>query len=488
MNYTTGSKNKGVKESRKGNKKFPILTSMGIFTVLFLAMSIYLFVFCTTKEEELINNSYNSRQEILLSRNTRGTIFSRDNLVLATTVTDEDGKETRIYPYGKVFSHIIGYDTKGKMGVEGYGNYYLINSNISISQKVKNDTAGLKNPGDNIYTTLDTRLQKACDSYLNVYQGAIVITEVKTGKILAMVSHPGFDPNEIDVIWDKLIQDENNSVLLNRVTQGLYPPGSTFKICTALEFYRQNKESYQNYRYLCNGNIQYNGARVECYHGTKHGLVDFRESFVKSCNSSFANYGLHLDWTAYEQTMKNLLFNQKLPTSLTTSNSSFTIPDMEDTSLVMQTSFGQGKTLMTPLHLNMITAAIANDGILMKPYVIDKVISADDKVIKEFPQTKYGPLMLKEEAFVLQDIMTAAVTEGTYTKLKNLPYTVAGKTGSAEFSSNKEECHSWFTGYAPAEDPEIALTLIMEGAGTGGDYAVPLARDIFDVYFDINSD
>ena len=487
MNFMTGSKGKDEKKSRKDNKKTTILASMGIFAVLFMAMSVYLFVFCVTKEEELINNSYNSRQEILLSRNTRGTIFSKDNLVLATTVTDEEGKDTRMYPYGKVFSHIVGYDTKGKMGVEGYANYYLINSNISIAEKVKNDTAGFKNPGDNVYTTLDTRLQKACDSYLNVYQGAIVITEVKTGKILAMVSHPSFDPNEIDIIWDTLIEDKNNSVLLNRVTQGLYPPGSTFKICTALEFYRQNKDSYQNYTYLCNGNIQYNGAGVECYHGTKHGLVDFRESFVKSCNSSFANYGLHLDWTAYEQTMKNLLFNQKLPTGLTTSNSSFTIPDAEDISLVMQTSFGQGKTLMTPLHLNMITAAIANDGILMKPYVVDRVISADGKLIKEFPQTKYGPLMLREEAAVLQDIMTAAVTEGTYTKLKNLSYSVAGKTGSAEFSSNKDECHSWFTGYAPAEDPQIALTLIMEGAGTGGDYAVPLARDIFDVYFDITS-
>lgn len=480
-NYTNGSKNKAEKIIDK-NKR-PILISMALFSVLFFAMSIYLCFFVKTKEEEMINNSYNSRQEILLSRNTRGSIFSRDGIVLAQTILDDNENETRIYPYGKAFAHAIGYDKKGKMGVESLGNFYLINTNIALNQKVSNDVAGRKNPGDNIYTTLDYELQRVADSQLNVYKGAIIITEVKTGKVLTMVSHPTFDPNDIAEIWDDLISDDTSSVLLNRVTQGLYPPGSTFKICTALEYYRQNREAYKNYSYNCTGNITINGASVECYHGMKHGLVDFKEAFVQSCNSSFALFGTSLDWDAYQNTLDTLLFNKELPTTLTSSKSSFVIPDLEDTGLVMQTSFGQGKTLMTPLHLNMITAAIANGGLLMKPYIMDRVVTAENVVVKEFTPTKYGPLMNPDEATLLQELMLSAAKDGTYTKLKNLPYQVAGKTGSAEFSSNKDECHSWFTGYAPADDPEIALTIIMEGAGTGGDYAVPLAREIFDTYF-----
>lgn len=482
MNYTDGSNNRTDKKS--GTDKTPIIISILLFSALFLGISVYLFHFVYTEEEEMINNSYNSRQEILLSRNSRGPIFSSDGMILAQTITGDDGKEVRIYPYKDIFAHVIGFSSNGRMGVEAQGNYYLINSNVSLGEKVNNDVAGIKNPGDSVYTTLSYELQRVADSNLNVYKGAILITEVKTGKVLAMVSHPTFDPNQISAIWDELIEDTTSSVLLNRVTQGLYPPGSTFKICTALEYYRQNKDTYQDYSYNCTGNIKVNQASVECFHGTKHGLVDYKQSFVKSCNSSFANMGLHLDWDDYKDTLNSLLFNQKLPAAFITSQSSFEIPDLSNTSLVMQTSFGQGKTLMTPMHLNMITCAIANDGVLMKPYVMDYVKNAEGDKVKEFGPSAYGPLMTPEEAAVLQEVMVAAVTDGTYSKFKNLPYQVAGKTGSAEFNSNKAQCHAWFTGYAPAEDPEIAVTIIMEGAGTGGDYAVPLAREIFDAYFE----
>ena len=148
----------------------------------------------------------------------------------------------------------------------------------------------------------------------------------------------------------------------------------------------------------------------------------------------------------------------------------------------MQNAIGQGRTQITPVHLALITAAVANDGVLMKPHMINRIESGAGVKLKEYSAEKYGALMSAEEAAVLQEYMEAVVEEGTATKLSGLSYTAAGKTGSAEYSLQKEESHAWFTGYAPAEDPQLVVTVIIEGAGSGGDYAVPMARRVFDAY------
>ena len=152
-------------------------------------------------------------------------------------------------------------------------------------------------------------------------------------------------------------------------------------------------------------------------------------------------------------------------------------------SAMMQTSIGQGQTQITPVHLNMITNAIANKGVLMKPYVIDHIENDVGTVVKSFKPQRYGSLMSDEEAEILKELMTAVVESGTATKLSGREYTAAGKTGSAEYGTVKGESHAWFTGFAPADEPEISVTIIVEGAGSGGDYAVPIARQIFDAYF-----
>ena len=186
------------------NKRELFVTGL-FFVAVFAGMIAYLGYFAATSEQEMLNNSYNSRQEILLSRNYRGTIYSRDGEVLAETVLDEQQNESRVYPYEELFAHIVGYSTKGRMGVEALANYYLINTSTSLSNKAANDAAGVKNPGNNVYTTLDVKIQETADSQLNIYKGAVVVTEVSTGKILAMVSHPDFDPNRIGDIWDSLV-------------------------------------------------------------------------------------------------------------------------------------------------------------------------------------------------------------------------------------------------------------------------------------------
>ena len=472
-----------MSEKKKTGNKREVKLTMIFFLILFVGMICYLGYFAATSEQDMINNSYNSRQQILLSQNYRGSILSRDGEVLAQTTMQKDGTETRVYPFENLFAHIVGYSTQGRMGVEALANYYLINTNTPINKKIANDVAGVKNPGDNVYTTLDVQIQEVADKQLDIYRGAIVVTEVKTGKLLAMVSHPDFDPNEIQDIWEDLMESENSSVLVNRATQGLYPPGSTFKMVTALEYIRENPDTYLDYHYQCNGSFVSGESKISCYHGTNHGAVDFTKSFAKSCNSSFANIGLGLNRTSFEQTLEDLLFDKELPLTLNYSQSSVHMTEDMSTDEMLQTSIGQGKTQITPMHLNMITCAIANNGVLMKPYVVERVVNDEGTTIKSFKPDSYKRLMSETEAAALKELMISVVEEGTATKLKGLNYTAAGKTGSAEYNNVKGDSHAWFTGFAPADAPEVCVTIIVEGAGSGGDYAVPIARRIFDTYF-----
>lgn len=474
-------KNNFKKKNKKKNKEIMLVT--WTFVLLFLGLAGYITYYSVTHQQELMSNSYNGRQQILIAKNRRGKILAADGSVLAQTVLDDEGKEKREYPYQNLFSHVVGYATNGRMGVEAQANYYLLHSNAPLSQKAALDAKGEKYPADDVYTTLDVNLQEVASKALGVYQGAVVVTEPGTGKVLAMVSKPDFNPEQIKDMWDELIQDDESSILLNRASQGLYPPGSTFKIVTALEYIRENPDTYQNYHYTCNGSITKDESRIQCYHGSVHGGVDFKRSFAKSCNTSFANIGLSLDRDAFGKTLNSLLFNEKLPVAFQSNVSKVTVSDETTDSDMMQVSIGQGTASITPLLLNMITCSIANEGVLMKPYLIDYVQNSAGNKIKTFEPDSYGKLMEQEEAEVLKGLMTDVVLEGTASKLKGLSYTAAGKTGSAEYGTVKGESHAWFTGFAPAEEPEVCVTIIIEGAGAGGDYAVPIAKRIFDAYF-----
>lgn len=454
------------------------------FVFLFLSMMSYICVYAYQNQEVMINNSYNAGQQILVAQNRRGSIMARDGEVLAETITLADGSEVRKYPYDSLFSHVVGYSTKGKTGIEDRMNYYLIQSNAPLNEKMDNGMQEKKNPGDNVYTTLDVGLQEAANKALGIYEGAIVATNPKTGEILAMVSKPDFNPNEISDIWEELLVDDESGILLNRAAQGLYPPGSTFKIVTALEYIHENPSDYTKYSFTCNGSIKIDGSRIQCYHGANHGKVNFEKSFAKSCNSSFANMGTKVDWNSFSGTLNGLLFGKPLPFELESAVSTVKAePDMTAKDQ-MQTAIGQGETLVSPLHMNMITCAIANDGKLQHPYVVDHVENANGAVIKRFSSSGSTKMMSEQESYILQGLMREVVESGTATRMKDQSYTAAGKTGSAEYNSERDS-HAWFTGFAPVEDPQICVTVIIEGAGSGGDYAVPMARRVFDAYFGV---
>ncbi len=454
-----------------------------LFIATFLVMSVYICLNSNVREEEYINNSYNPRQEVLIKQNIRGSIYSRDMEVLAETQV-VDGEEIRYYPYANIFAHSVGYSTKGRMGLEALANYYLINSNQPMTERIAADISASKYKADSVVTTLDAGLQKAAYTSIGNYRGAVVVSNPKTGEILAMVSKPDFNPNEIDSIWEDLLADESSTVLLNRATQGQYPPGSCFKIMTLLEYIRENPDSYANYRFRCIGELSTPDGKITCYNHETHGNVDLKKSLAVSCNSSFGNIGLLLNRQAFQKTLDELLFNNELPLTASYSKSSCIVNDEMNDLEMVHTAFGQGETLMTPVHMNLITCAIANDGVLMKPYMVDRVInSANNTVTTLGTPTQYASLMTKEESDILSEYMEEVVKTGTARKLKNSSYTVAGKTGSAEFSSLSSSSHSWFTGFAPVEDPEICVTIILEEAGASGIRAVPMAKKIFDEYF-----
>lgn len=452
----------------------------GVFSALFVGICIYLVHFVYYDSPRVINNSYNTkRQEILAAKTTRGDILSSDDKVLATTLA---GSDERYYPYSELYAHVIGYASNGRMGVEQNANIYLVSSNVSLNSKLSDDLADEKHMGNTVVTTLDSRLQELSYNALGMYDGAVLVTEPETGKILAMVSKPDFDPNTIEDIWDELILDEESSILVNRVTQGLYPPGSTFKILTALAYIRENPYDYEQYNFDCNGQFRSGENVINCFHGTKHGKVDFSLSFAKSCNASFANIGLSLERNSFENMLDALYFNEALPVDFLSNKSSISENIAASDSVMIQTAIGQGETQMTPLHVAMITAMIANKGEMMQPYLIDYVQNADGGRVISFEPKSLGQLISDTEANALKELMSAVVKEGTGTRIKSDAYSVAGKTGSAEYNS-KSDSHAWFTGFTYDTDRPLQITVIMEGAGSGGEYAVPVARRILDGYY-----
>ena len=455
-----------------------------MFVLLFLALIAHFVNFQVNESEDFINNDYNSREELFAERVIRGDILSADGEVLAQTIINTDGTEKRYYPFENVFAHVVGYASNGKAGIEKLANFHLLKSHVSVDEKVEVELAEEKYRGDNVITTLNAKLQQVAYEGLGWYEGAIVVLEPSTGRILAMVSKPNFNPNDVEEEWEYLVSEDNTStVLLNRATQGLYPPGSTFKIVTTLAQMRQNMEN-STYAYVCTGKVIAGGAVIHCYKNKSHGNVDLEESFAESCNSSYANIGLHLEKESFQKVCDSLLFNTTLPIKLPYSKSSFTLTAESDEAEVMQGAIGQGTTLVTPFHMALITSAIANDGLLMNPYLVERVESHTGEIVKTYVPTAYGRLLEEEEASQLQEYMEAVVSYGTGTKLQSKKYTAAGKTGSAEFSSKAEHCHSWFVGYAHAEGKkDIAVAVLVEEAGSGSTVAVPIAKKIFDAYF-----
>ena len=460
-----------------------ILVSTIIFFIIFMGMIVYLVFFNTVKSEKIINNPYNKRQNVLAKKVIRGSIYSSDKKILAYTKVNDDKSETRIYPYSNVFSHVVGYTGNGGLGLEKLSAYYMLQSDQNFFDKIGNDLSGNRNLGNNVITTLDATLQQKAYEALGNNRGAVVVMEVKTGRVLAMVSKPDFDPNTVSFEWSEIIKPGNDSILVNRATSGLYPPGSTFKLVTMLEFIREN-ENPEEYHFVCEGGYDVEGTRINCMQKNPHGSLDLTDSLARSCNSSFINIGLSLDVKSFKKTAQELLFNTNLPIGLEHNNSKFMLNEASSKWDIAQTSFGQGKTVITPFHLCLISCAIANSGVLMEPVFIDKIENCNGITVKNFIPKEYRKIMSKEETDYLKKGMEQVFYQSFYGLFADAGYTIALKSGTAQYGTKGYE-HSLMTSFSPVDNPEIAVAVVVEGGPQKDRVSAEVAKAVYDLYYSL---
>ncbi len=445
----------------------------------------YLVYFNYELAPDVINHPYNSRVDNQEAKVTRGDILAADGSVLATTQIDEEGHEVRKYPFDNIFCHVIGLNS-AKTGVEGAENYNLLSSGEGILSKLSNDSANGKAMGNTVVTTLIPELQEAAFDALGANKGAVVVMEPDTGKILAMVSKPDYNPNDASTDYTEwLTYNSADSVLLNRATQGLYAPGSTFKIMTALEYLRENG-SDDAFAYQCSGSAYIEGGTtIPCFDNTAHGYETLKTAFANSCNSAFSTIGTQLSNTQFRNLCTTFLFNSSIPISIEYSKSSFHLDGDSGISEAQETGIGQGKTMISPLHNLLIASTIATGGTMMKPYLVDRIQDVNGTVVSQNqPEVAVANVITPDEAYKLTEYMRAVVTQGTGHAFRNSSYDAVGKTGSAQYD-NSTNYHSWFVGFAPEELPKVSISVVLEGGFSGVQSAQYVAKSVLDTYFSL---
>ena len=475
-----------VERRRKGKRNIETNVIAFIFVGIFAIMIIYFINFHQSQATEMAQSPLNPRNTTVAPPDPirRGTIFASDGTVLAQTKLDDEGKEYRSYPTGKIFSTPVGMARGGGSGIEGKLNDELLtSSHDTLVEKRSSDVDDKQKQyqGNSLYTTLLPDLQETAYEALGDEKGAVLAIEPSTGKILCMVSKPTYDPNKGGTDYDEWAAlPAEDSVLINRTTQGQYPPGSTFKIFTAIEYIKENPDQYNNFRFNCEGTTwPKGGAKISCQYHTAHGNEDITKAFVVSCNCAFSTIGLELDKEKYEATAKEFGFNEKLPIEdIESYESKFLINKNSSMSEVQETAFGQGETMITPLQNLLITATVANGGTMMKPYLVDRVEAADGEVIKQKAPIVYkSDLISEKQSSEVTELMKQMVSQSLGGVFRSA-YKVAGKTGQAEYENNIDKAHLWFTCFAPYDDPQIAVICVIEKSEIDPYKAPKVCRDV----------
>jgi len=460
----------------KRDKKM-IYTVAAIFMIIFAVLIGYLIYFTIFKQKEMSIHTQNNRLNGLESEVVRGNIYDSKRKLLATT--DEVGN--RVYPYDKLYAHVVGYSQYGKTGVEALANSELLYPNYSFISIFKMAFMNEKFKGRDVVLTLEHKYQNAVAEAMSGKRGGVVVLEATTGKIKAMYSSPNFDPNEIEINWSKLNSDEENSPLLNRATKGLYPPGSIFKVVTTLAYMRQSNAL--DFHYNCKGSISGENYTIKCYNGTAHGEVDLSQAFAKSCNSYFVALSESLPEGTLKSVAEAVGFNGSLDVDFGYSTSRFNLTSTDSAFEKAATAIGQGKTLTTPLHMAILAAAISNDGVCMEPYLVEYAMKQNGQIKDRNMPVVGETLMTEEEAYTLQKLMEGVLDFGTAVTLPEKNLVVGGKTGTAQNETSED--HSWFMGYAKDPNDEskapIAFAVVVEGGGRGAQ-ALSVSNRILEAY------
>ncbi len=441
-----------------------------LMLTLFCGVALYFSYFQIFKSPALSGHSQNPRTLAREMSIRRGTIYDRDGEVLAESEMTEGG-QVRKYPYNRLYSQLIGYSNVrfGRTLLEDTYNRYLLGGGADgdLAEALFGTTA---ESGADLHLTIDHDLQLLAANLLGDRRGAIVAMDPSSGEVLCMVSKPWYNPNTLSEQYDALMEEDG--MFYPRATQWNYVPGSVFKIITAASAIENGLE---NTEYEDTGTFTVDGYEIHNYGGKVYGLLDMDTAFSKSSNTYFANLATVLGEEKLQKTAEQFYLNREIPFDIPLRKSTTLAGDAEKTQ-VAAVGYGQGDTEVTPLHMAMIASAIANDGVIMEPYVV-KSAKNEGAVLYQKESRILNRAISVTAARRVGDMMQKCVESGTGTGAAISGITVCAKTGTAEVSETEKD-HAWFVAYAPRENPEIAIAIVLENAGTTGAACAGMARSL----------
>jgi peptidoglycan glycosyltransferase len=472
-----------------------IVQLFGLFTLLFAILLAFTSRWTVFEASSLENNPDNRRPLIEEQKVPRGLILASDNkTVLARSRGHGRGENrtyTRTYPTGGLFAHPVGFSylKNGQRGLEASRNDDLVGE----EDEFESILAGLESrnrEGNDVVTNLDVRGQQAAVAGLAGRKGAVVALEPATGKVRVMVSIPEYDPNLIPSQIGELNRNRVDQPLLNRTTQELYPPGSTFKVVTATAALDSGKITPDTVIDASSPKT-ISGVPLENAGGESFGPISATDALTNSVNTYWAQVGERIGRDTLVEYMRRFGFYedpkldypdaQMIPSGIINGKGQY-VDDGFDAGRVAIGQGGlEGEIRAAPLQMAEVAAAVANKGRLMKPQLTDRIVRKDGRVKEKIQPDLQSVVMKPETADAMANMMSRVVEEGTGTAAALAGIRVAGKTGTAEVGANREFTQPWFICFAPVENPRMAVAVTLERTqGQGGTVAAPIAKSVLE--------
>ncbi|MCL5946445.1 MAG: penicillin-binding transpeptidase domain-containing protein [Chloroflexi bacterium] len=457
-----------------------ILRLASILFLGFFGLSLTLVFWQVFQASTIGNSPSNPRTVLALRTILRGEIFDRNGVPLVVNQSHPQGTVSQRYMLPSL-AQVIGYNSSryGRTGLESSFNQYLDGSvgvvpGFSALEKL----LGILQRGDALTLTIDAKLQQSAARLLGQHRGAIIVLDPKTGAILAMVSTPYFDPNNLNAKWKTLVADPYRP-LLNRATQAVYPPGSVFKLVTAAAALETGLETPTS-QFTCFGDWVIQGFHISCENSQIPPQLTFQRALELSANAIYAQVAYRLGSQTLERYAQRFGFGAVPPIGLPVTPSTLKDAGAPWTGpLLASTGFGQGQLQVTTLQLALITEAIANGGVIMTPYLVDHATSPQGVIVYQHTPEPWRRAISTQTASTLTQMMVGVVNAGSGYNARIPGIAVAGKTGTAQVGGTAKP-HAVFVCFAPAQNPQLAVVVLVENSGEGADVAAPIARTLLE--------
>ncbi len=422
---------------------------------------------------QIANVPGNPRMAIAAQRVHWGRILDR-RLALLADSQEVGGRQVRRYPAGDLFAHVLGYRSMryGLTGVEARYDAALLGLPARDPWEALQEALGLPPRGYDLVLTLDSSVQQAASQALAGRRGAVVALDPRTGAVLALVSRPSFDATSVDERWSTITRDPA-APLLDRASQGQYPPGSSFKPIVLAAGLWKGKLGQQT-MVDCPETITVAGFTIGNFEHERYGRITVPQAFAYSCNTAFVQIGQMVGGDAILGTARAFGLGRTPRFDLPAASGHLPAVRGLGPRGLAQISFGQGSLLVTPLQMALVAATVANHGVMMVPFVLSQVRAPDGRILESYAEHGSREVLPASVASLVALDMIGVVRDGTGTAAQIPRVTVAGKTGTAQ--NPHGDTHAWFIAFAPADRPVVAVAVILENAGVGGQVAAPAAR------------